>query len=81
MPGRRVIGHRHEADARRGHVEQILEPLAPGRPGFRQEAVAVQFEHVERGEGHRAPRPVARLEDGLDALAAVACHRLAVQHG
>jgi len=28
-----------------------------------------------------AARPMARLEDGLDAFAAVAGHGLAVQHG
>ena len=58
-----------------------LEPLPPRRPGLADDALAVQLEEVERGEGHGAPRPVARLEHGLDALAAVAGHGLAVQHG
>jgi hypothetical protein len=43
--------------------------------------VAVQLEQIERGEGHGAPRSGARLENGLDALAAVAGHGFAVQHG
>ena len=63
----------------RPRLEQILEPLPPGRPGLAHDAVAVQLEEVERGEGHGAARPVARLEDGLDALAAVAGHGLAVE--
>ena len=43
--------------------------------------MAVQLEEVERGEGHGAPGPGARLEDGLDALAAVAGHGFTVEDG
>ena len=31
-----------------------LEPLPPRRPGLAHDALAVQFEHVERGERHGA---------------------------
>jgi hypothetical protein len=41
--------------------------------------VAVDLKRVERGDGHGASLPVARLEDGLDALAAVAGHDLPVE--
>ena len=63
-----------------GERRIILQPMPRGRPGLREGAVAVQIEEVERGEGHGASRPVARLEDGLDALAAVPGDRLAVRH-
>ena len=70
-----------EADAGRGHLEEIFEPLPAGRPGLTHDAMAVHLEDIERGEGHGAPRPMARLEDGLDALAAVAGDRLAIEDG
>jgi hypothetical protein len=76
----RVVRHRHEADAGRRRLEQIHEPLAPGRPGLGHDALAVKIEEVERGEGHGAPGSVARLEHCLDALAAVPGHRPAAEH-
>ena len=64
-----------------GALEQILQALPPDRPRLAHDALAVELEEVERGERHGAARPVARLEDGLDALAAVAGHGLTVEDG